>query len=290
MWALAGVPIDSSGANRGEANAPAALREAGIGEIAGIQDRGDLDARLTDSARDPQTGVIGIADLVRASTAIADWVEEVAPGPPRPLLIGGDCSLLPGAFAGLRRAGIEAGLCMIDGHADAFDGSSSPTGEAADMELTFLLGRAPSAIAELAGGEPLLEPDRVVLLGHRPAWLDPDVERELELVPEGLVRLDAPAIVERGPAAAGRDAAAQLSGRPLWIHLDLDVLDADVLPAVSYPQSQGLDWDVLEELIEPLLDAPALVGLSVADLEPDRDPDLRHTRRVVEFLAATLAP
>jgi arginase len=289
MWALAGVPIDSSGRGRGEANAPAVLREAGVGQIAGVEDRGDIEARIADPVRDPHTGVIGIADLVRASAAIANWVAGTASEATRILLIGGDCALLPGVFAGLRRSGIEASLCMIDGHADTLDGSTSPTGEAADMELAFLLGRAPESIAVLAGPRPLLGPERVVLLGHRPGSLDPEVARELGLLPEGLTHLDAPSILELGAGDVGRETAKRLSERPAWIHLDLDVLDEAVFPAVTYPQPLGLDWHALRELIEPLIRTPSLAGISVADLEPGRDPERCHTRRVVEFLADVLA-
>jgi arginase len=57
-----------------------------------------------------------------------------------------------------------------------------------------------------------------------------------------------------------------------------------VLPAVSYPQSLGLDWDELVALVRPLAAAPNLLGASVADFNPDNDPDGTHAARVVEAL------
>jgi arginase len=290
MWAMAAVPIDSSGRDRGEARAPAALREAGLAKLPGVEDRGDLAARIADPVRDPATGVIGFADLVDSTEAIAAWVAETASGPHRPLVVGGDCSLLPGVFAGLRRAGIEAGLWMVDGHADAYDGTSSATGEAADMELTFLLGGAPRALAEVWGGDerPLLDPRRTAVLGHRPPDSDPEVARELGGVPSEVLLVDAPAVIEGGGAAVAARCAALLEGEPAWLHLDLDALDADVFPAVTYPQPHGLDWESLAELARPLAVAQGLVGISVADLEPERDPDGAHTRRVVAFLGELL--
>jgi arginase len=289
MWAMAAVPIDSSGRDRGEAKAPAMLRAAGLAKLPGIEDRGDLAARIADPVRDPSTGVIGLADLVDSTEVIAAWVAETAAGPDRPLVIGGDCSLLPGVFAGLRRAGIDAGLWMVDGHPDAYDGTSSPSGEAADMELTFLLGGAPRALAEVWGGdESLLDPRRVAVLGHRPADSDPEVARELGGVPLQVLLVDAPAILQRGGGTVAAEAAALLGGGAAWLHLDLDALDAAVFPAVSYPQPNGLDWESLAELARPLAAAPGLVGISVADLEPERDPDGSHTRRVVAFLGELL--
>ncbi len=59
-----------------------------------------------------------------------------------------------------------------------------------------------------------------------------------------------------------------------------------MLPAVSYPQSLGLDWDELVALVRPLVAAPNLLGVSVADFNPDRDPDGTHAARVVEALGS----
>ena len=71
------APLDCSGAGRGEELAPAALRAAGLVERSGAQDAGEVDARIRDSRRDPDTGVIGAADVRRASAAIADGVRAM---------------------------------------------------------------------------------------------------------------------------------------------------------------------------------------------------------------------
>ena len=78
--------------------------------------------------------------------------------------------------------------------------------------------------------------------------------------------------------------AVRLAGRPAWLHLDLDVLDEGVLPAVSYPQPLGLDWDEFVTVCRPLVAAPNLLGISVADFNPDHDADGTHAARVVEAL------
>ena len=91
---------------------------------------------------------------------------------------------------------------------------------------------------------------------------------------------------ELGAARVGSEAAAQLSYGPAWLHLDLDVLDETALPAVSYPQPLGLDWEELIALARPLVAAPNLLGVSVADFNPDRDPEGVHAARIVDALAA----
>jgi arginase len=125
----------------------------------------------------------------------------------------------------------------------------------------------------------------VVLLGHRPAELHSDVARENARLDPAIHARTAPEVCERGPDPVGNEAAARLSGRPAWLHLDLDVLDETVLRAVSYPQPVGLDWDELVALLRPLVAAPNLLGVSVADFNPDRDADTTDAARIVEELA-----
>jgi arginase family enzyme len=285
-FSVVDAPIDCSGAGRGEEHAPAALRAAGLVERLGARDAGEADARIRDSRRDPDTGVIGAADVRRASRAIAARVRALLDARERPLVIGGDCTLLLGVFQALPRG---SGLWFVDGHADFLDGESSPTGEAADMELAILTGHGPAGLLE--PDSPLLEPAAVALLGHRPAELDPEVARENDRLDPAIHALTAPEVRRRGAARVGADAAARLADRPAWLHLDLDVLDEEVLPAVTYPQPLGLDWDELVALVRPLATAPNLLGISVADFNPDRDRDGTHAARVVEALhrASTLS-
>ena len=150
------------------------------------------------------------------------------------------------------------------------------------MDLAILTGHGPPGLLER--DEPLLEPGAVVLLGHRPDELHADVARENARLDPAVHALTTPDVRERGPASAGTDAAARLAERPVWLHIDLDVLDEGVLPAVSYPQPLGLDWDELVALVRPLAAAPNLLGVSVADFNPDRDADGTHAGRVVEAL------
>jgi arginase family enzyme len=278
-FAVIDAPIDSSGRGRGEERGPVAIRAAGLLERLGARDAGEAEARIRDPRREPTTGVVGASEVRRASAAIASSVREVLERDERPLVLGGDCTLLLGVFAAVPKG---SGLWFVDGHGDFFDGQSSPTGEAADMELSVLTGHGPTGL--LGGNEPMLDPAAVVLLGHRPAELHPDVACENARLDPAIHALTAPEVREAGPGRVGNDAAARLAGRPAWLHLDLDVLDEGVLPAVSYPQPLGLDWDELIALVQPLVAAPNLLGISVADFNPERDADHLYAARVVEAL------
>jgi arginase len=253
-------------------------------ERLGARDGGAADAQIRDTRRDPQTGVIGALDVRRASTDIAARVSNVRGVGEFPLVVGGDCTLLLGVFQALPRG---CGLWFVDGHADFYDGKTSPTGEAADMDLAILTGHGPLGLFE--DETPLLDPAAVVLLGHRPSELDADVAFENARIDPAIHAFSAPEVQARGVARVGEEAAARLAGAPAWLHLDLDVLDETALPAVSYPQPSGLDWDELAALVRRLVAAPNLIGISVADFNPDRDPDGAYAERIVALLEALLA-
>jgi arginase family enzyme len=228
--------------------------------------------------------VIGALDVRRATKDIAARVRNVLDAGELPLVVGGDCTLLLGVFQALPTG---CGLWFVDGHADFHDGESSPTGEAADMDLAILTGHGPPGLLE--DDEPLLDPAAVVLLGHRPSELDADVAYENARLDAGIHAVASPQVRERGAGRVGAEAAARLAGAPAWLHLDLDVLDETALPAVSYPQPLGLDWDELAALARPLVASPDLRGVSVADFDPDRDLDGAYAARVVELLGSLLA-
>ncbi|MGK5443576.1 arginase family protein [Micromonospora sp. URMC 105] len=279
-WTVLDAALDSSGRSRGEERGPRALRAAGLLAALDADDGGVLDARIDDAARDPATGLIGAEQVRRAARAIASGVAAVRAAGRRPLVLGGDCTLLLGVFLALPPG---SGLWFLDGHPDFSDGFGSATGEGADMELSLLTGHGPDLFDRVA---PLVAPELVRLVGHRPPG-DEEARREAERVDPRIPQVPAVELRRRGAGRVGRELAAEGTG-PAWLHLDVDVLDPAVLPAVTYPEPGGLDWAELLTLIGPLARSGRLLGASVADLDADADPDGRYARRLVEVLAAAL--
>ena len=289
MWRLLGAPLDSSAAGRGEQRAPDALRAAGLAEAFGASDAGDATGRLTDSRRDPLTGVIAFAELAAASEMLREAVAATIGDGDRPLVVGGDCTLLLGAIAAARNHHDQIAMWFVDGHADYLDGATSETGEAADMELAMLTGTEPAGLADITPPAPMIEPENVVILGHRPPELAADVAGELERVPAELATMSAAEIRGRGAEAVAEEWVERLAGvGAVWLHLDLDALDEEELGSVTYRQPQGLTWAEFSELARTFLASPALIGASIADFNPDLDPDGSDSRRVVGALAEAL--
>jgi arginase family enzyme len=291
VWVLVGAPLDCSGTSRGEARAPGALRDAGLVGRTGARDAGDVDTTVDNPDRDARTGVIGFEQIRRASLEIHSTVAAILDEGGKPLVVGGDCTVLVGALGAAKERLGRVGLAFVDGHLDYFSGETSPSGEAADMDLAFVTGHGPAGLVDFVGPPPIAEPGDVVVMGHR---ADPEEggPREVDLVDERIQLVEAPAIKRGDPERLGRYVAERLetqSGR-FWLHFDVDVFDQEEMPAVTYPLPDGLGWDHIEALLRPLVRSRRLVGLSVADFVPDRDPDGRHARRLVELIADLFAP
>jgi arginase len=287
-WFLLGAPWDCSGTGRGEQAAPAALREAGLSTLV-THDLGDAATLIDSRHRDADTGVLALPETIRAARALSEALAAGLRENPgrRPLVVGGDCSILLGIVPPLRRESGPLALWFVDGHPDYVDAFASSTGETADLDLAALTGAGPAPLAALAGDAPMIPAERAVLIGHRTRDLDPESAAELARMPAALRTLDADA-VRRDPAGAGQRAASWLTGHPAWLHVDLDVLDPEALPAVTYPQPGGPDWDALAALLTPLARSPRLLGASIADFRPDLDPTGALAGRIVALLEDVL--
>jgi arginase len=285
-WFLLGAPWDSSGSNRGEERAPDALRRAGLAGRVEV-DVGDAATVISNDRRDEATGVRALPETIAATHELADalWAGIRTHPRRRPLVIGGDCSLLLGVFARARATVGDVGLWMIDGHPDYVAASTSDTGETADLELAVLTGDGPRSLVALGEKTPMVAARHVALIGHRTADLDAASAAELGRLPTDLFTIGSPTVIS-DPSGAGHQAAAWADRLqiPMWLHVDLDVLDPSVMPAVTYPQDGGPDFDQLAALLSPLATSPRLYGVSVADYRPDLDPDAKQAAQLIALL------
>ena len=199
------------------------------------------------------------------------------------LLLGGDCTLIAGSLAGARRAlGRPVGVVYLDAHADLNTPETSPSGFLCGMALALALGHGPAEVTAAGGARGVVEPEHVALLGYRE--VDPGERPLLESLGLALPAEAARSMGMRGVAARALDEIAN-DGGPLWVHVDVDVLDPGLMTAKhSLTPGAGLRWEELAELLAALAASGRLVGMQVAEFFPPGDPDGRQARRLIETL------
>ena len=79
----------------------------------------------------------------------------------------------------------------------------------------------------------------------------------------------------------------ELSG--FWIHLDADVLDDSIMPAVDYRLPDGITFSELSNLLKLLLLSKKAVGISVTIFNPTLDKDGYITRNFVSSIVEGLS-
>lgn len=270
---------------------PAALLAAGLSERLGATRAGRLAAPAYDPRIDTETGMLNPGGLRDYSARLADVVGTVLDRGEFPIVLGGDCSILLGAALALRRRG-RYGLLFLDGHADFYQPEADPTGEAASMDLALVTGRGPDIVTNLEGRRPLVREEDVVVFAFRDAELA--AAEGSQPLPPTLRAMDLRTVREQGVKRAAREALAYLERRDgpagFWIHLDADVLDDAVMPAVDYRLPDGLSWDELSGVLRAAVASPRAVGLEITIFNPSLDPDGRIARRFVDALAAGVSP
>ena len=197
------------------------------------------------------------------------------------LLLGGDCSIVLGGLLGARRASnSRLGLVYVDGHADFATPEESVTGSAASMCAAFAIGRGDSALAQLAD-VPLVNGSDLAILGRRDD-ADGNIYGQAALHAAGALDIPALAVRSRGVAAAAAATLERLSGvSRIWIHVDADVLDPSVMPAVDSPEPSGLSVDELVSLASPVRARSPRRRIGVDDLrsEPGQPRHVRGNAR-----------
>jgi arginase len=158
----------------------------------------------------------------------------VAGGDDDPLVVfSGDCCASVGVLAGLERRGIEPGVVWIDAHGDFNTPDTSVSGYLGGMVLSFITGRGDDdGVGPRLGLAPVPD-ERVLLVGARD--LDP---AEDELLATTGVRRVALADLEAALASS-------LLAAPLFLHVDLDVIDPGSLPGLLFPAAGGADVDAV---------------------------------------------
>jgi agmatinase len=241
--ALLGVPYDASSSyQRGAAAAPAAIREALWSEAGNtwtemgidLKDAGlDDEGDLLFTDREPGTAV---------RTRIEEAVGSILESGRRPLLLGGDHSITYPVLRGMRRHHPRLGILHLDAHPDLYEEFQGDRYSHASPFARIMEER-------LA--------DRLVQVGIRTMT--------------GHQREQAERFgVEVRDLRTWRDGSPLSFDMPVYLSLDLDVLEPGLAPGVSHREPGGLTVRQVLGIIHSL--EASLVGADLVELNPSNDP------------------
>jgi arginase len=292
---LIGVPSSAGAHAPGLERGPAKLRAAGLAEAlaaAGVTawDWGDLPVSsfATTAA---ESGARNLPAVLQVVSQVADAVAAARADGDVAVLLGGDCTLVLGAVAGLRRqqrASRGVGVFYLDGDAD-LDVPQEGWGVLDSCGAAHLLGDGDPQLAALRPDGPLLDAGSLVLFGFHPAQLSAGQWRRY--ASRGLYGVP---VTDIPSGTAGRRATAALARLrdkdDLVCHLDVDVIDYASFPLADCPRYHGgLSLPDTFDALRAAAEHPGLACLTVTEVNPDHDPAGQLTAQLVRRWSAAVA-
>jgi len=225
----------------------------------------------------PYSSVIDVETQVRNANAIVDYSNSLSGAIYEKLkeniftiVLGGDCSILIGTTLALRKSG-NHGLFFIDGHTDFVLPEYSETAGAGGMEL-FVTGHGHPKFSDILNLSPFIKEENVFCFGNREY-----AEWYVSLIEESHINYyDLHSIRKVGIPKIIDDFLTMVRDRRLdgfWIHLDVDVLNDEIMPCVDSRAKDGLSYDELKTALIPLLSSELARGIQATILDPTLDKD-----------------
>jgi agmatinase len=241
--AILGCPLDmTSTFKSGSDKAPNAIREASdsIETYSPFFDKDLDDLPFADLGDMDIAGDSVQTSLSKIESAIAEILHLKA----LPLSIGGEHTITLGVIKGLKRIYPEFVVVHLDAHTDLRDDyEGNPLNHATVIKR----------VTEIIGAENLIQ------LGIRSG-----TRQEFQWMKDNGALL-------HWTAGAEKHLLKRLGAKPVYLTLDLDVMDPALFPATGNPEAGGWFYSDMERFLRVLTEVN-LIGMDVVELNPSLDP------------------
>ncbi len=270
---LLAVPYDSGNYRARMGAGPEALLDAGLERS--LEEQGhrvhSVVAELPgDSWRaEIQTGF----ELMRI---VSKAVREARESGRLPIVLAGNCNTAVGTIAGL---GDGVGVAWFDAHGDFNTPETTTSGFLDGTAVAIITGRCWKQLALTIPGFKPIPDERVCIVGAR----DIDVlegrllaESNVDVIEPNRIRPDLP----RALNSIGRHVDT------MYVHLDLDVLDAQVASANHFAVSGGLTVEDVDYALAEIAREFRIAGVTLSAYDPAADTDGAAAKAAIHLICA----
>jgi arginase family enzyme len=303
------VPSDIGSIYAGKSRAPAALQSKGLQEklrAAGYQVKefsafSDAPAGWTASTREPN-GARNEARTVESCEQVSNTISTALDNQEPPafqLILAGECLYCPAILSAywrhLNGTSKRVGIIYVDADCDLYTPTEpNSSGNIAGMTLTHLMLRD----GALESMKPFCRPDgsgvvdssNIVLFGLN-MNSEANKRGHLGYLFDNNLRVVTSDSVQRAPIESAQAALRWLEERVDYIvvHLDVDVIDPGQFPLCNVPSWTGLGFEETMAAVKVFLKSEKCTALSLAEVNPDHDPGLEMTERLVNEIVDGLS-
>ncbi len=198
-----------------------------------------------------------------------------------PIVLAGNCNTAVGTLAGL---GAEStGVAWFDAHGDFNTPETTSSGFLDGTAVAILTGRCWTQLALTIPDFTPVADDHVCLIGTRD--VDP---LERDLLEASLVDVVDPTHL-RAKLGVALDKIRERV-EDMYVHLDLDVLDAAEARANSYALSGGLTLEDAEFSLSEIRGRFRTAGITLSAYDPAGDPDGLAARAAIRLIISAASP
>lgn len=272
------VPYDSGHCEARMGRGPGHLLDAGAAGVVGGAAAGGVHVtRLDTELAFPAE--IGVAfDLARK---LSGDVARARRAGAFPLVLAGNCITALGTLAGLADVP-RPGIVWLDAHGDVNTPETSPTGFLDGMGLAICTGRCWRTLASGVPGFAAVPDSAVLHAGARA--LDP---AEAKVLRDGaMLSVSGAEFRADGPAALA-PALEMLAARvdAVYLHLDMDVHDADILRANPYAEAGGPTPAQVRDAVDAIAKRMPVAAAALTAYAPECDSDGAVETAALDLLA-----
>ena len=274
--ALLAVPYDAGRRSSGVGLGPGRLLDAGVANQ--LRDAGH-DVREATIELPHDVSQHEMARTVAIQRELGRAVREAVAADELPVVLAGNCSTAVGTLAA-RPAGSV--VIWFDAHADFNTADTTITGMLDGLALSMVTGRAIQTMTASVQGFIPVDESHVILVGAR----DLDAAEEAALAASPIARVSADTAASH--IADALRAIARPSA-PVYLHLDLDVLEPTLARANRYAAPGGLSPESLVATLQQIVDVAPVHAVAITAYDPAWDANGRTLRTAFDALGV-LAP